>query len=264
MFGNNASGFSIDYVLRWMRLRTAQSVTRQRLQNVPASRSGCRLRSSRPNTAPWRRSWPRSGAHLPQVSRAPCNDLRLTAASDWVISHARQHILNQFERLTSTRKAAHTNYLASLPNYSIYMQYSGHPPIHPMYVDTLQRQIAEAHAELKRGIDADWRASVLRYPEVLDYFYGLVELRLPSERSPRVAEPPFAAAGYADRGFMDNSRVGKEKKKKRREPSLAPERGRHREEAMHTVVGRVLRGPPPVPTPPIGGGYPRPPGLYQY
>lgn len=185
--------------------------------------------------------------------------------SDWVISHARQHILNAFERLTSTRKQAHSAYLASLPNYSIYMQYSGHPPIHPAYIDQLQRQIAEAHAELKRGIDADWRASVLRYPEVLDYFYSLVELRLPSERSPRVIEPPFAAAGYADRGYMDHSRLGKEKKKKRREASAAPpERGRHREEPMHAVVGRVMRGPPPVPTPPIGGGYPRPPGMYPF
>jgi len=182
--------------------------------------------------------------------------------SDWVITHSRQHILNQFERLTSTRKAAHSAYLASLPHYSIYMQFSGHPPIHPMNIDNLQRQIAEAHAELKRGIDADWRASVLRYPEVLDYFYSLVELRLPSERSLRVVEPPFAAAGYADMGFLANSRLGKEKKKKRRESSLAPpDRGRRGEEPMQTVVGRMMRaqGPPPVPTPPISGGYQRPP-----
>lgn len=176
---------------------------------------------------------------------------------DWVIEHARQHILNQFTQLTSTRKNAHAAYLNSLPNYSIFMQYSGHPPIHPMYIDNLQRQIAEAHADLKRGVDADWRASVLRYPEVLDYFYGLVELRLPSERSPRVAEPPFAAAGYRDSGFMDHSRMGKEKKKKRRDSVSAPRE-------MHTVVGRVLRGPPPVPTPPIGGGFSRPPGMYPY
>ncbi|KAJ4295123.1 hypothetical protein N0V90_007133 [Kalmusia sp. IMI 367209] len=166
----------------------------------------------------------------------------LTKIRDWVISHARQHILNQFERLTSTRKAQHSAYLATLPNYSIYMQYSGHPPIHPMYVENLQRQIAEAHAELKRGIDADWRASVLRYPDVLDYFYGLVQLKLPNETSPRVVEPPFAAAGYADRGFVDHSRLAKEKKerKKRRDSSLAPpERGRYREEPpMHAALGR--------------------------
>ncbi|KAF9741408.1 hypothetical protein PMIN03_006909 [Paraphaeosphaeria minitans] len=186
---------------------------------------------------------------------------KLTEIRDWVISHARQHILNQFERLTSTRKAQHSAYLATLPNYTVYMQYSGHPPIHPIYVENLQRQIAEAHAELKRGIDADWRASVLRYPDVLDYFYALVQLRLPDERSPQVVEPPFAAAGYADRGFA--GQIAKEKKKKRRDSSLAPvERGRHRDEPpMHAVLGRV-GGPPAAPTPPIGGGYPRPPPMY--
>lgn len=180
-----------------------------------------------------------------------------------MISHARQHILNAFERLTSTRKAAHSSYLASLPNYSVYMQYSGHPPIHPAYVAQLQGQIAEAHAELKRGIDADWRASVLRYPEVLDYFYGLIDVRLPSPRSPRVVEPPFAAAGYADRGY-DHSRLAKEVKKKKmgrrdRETSAGPF-----PEQMMTVAGRAMRGPPPVPTPPIQrGGYHGPPG-YNY
>lgn len=134
-----------------------------------------------------------------------------------------------------------------------------------MYIDNLQRQIAEAHAELKRGIDADWRASVLRYPEVLDYFYGLVELRLPSSRSPRVAEPPFAIGGYQDRSFMNQSSVGKDKKKKRRSSMSGPVRGG--EEPMHTVVGRVRGGPPLAPTPPIGGGYqrpPPPPNMYGY
>ncbi|CAO2655865.1 Nn.00g046680.m01.CDS01 [Neocucurbitaria sp. VM-36] len=185
---------------------------------------------------------------------------RLAEIRDWVINHARQHILNAFERLTSTRKQAHSAYLASLPNYEVYMRYSGHPPIHPMYVAQLQTQIAEAHAELKRGIDADWRASVLRYPEILDYFYGLVELRLPNDRSPSVVEPPFAAAGYADRGYTDPSRLSVEKKKKKRrdrEGSIPPER--------HAALHRIMRGPPPVPTPPLQhGAYPRPPGPYPY
>ena len=191
-----------------------------------------------------------------------CNSAgRLTVDRDWVISHARQHILCQFERFTSTRKAQHSSYLAALPNYSVYMQYSGHPPIHPMYVETLQRQIAEAHAELKRGIDADWRASVLRYPDVLDYFYGLVQLSIPSDTHPMVVQPPFAAAGYVDKGFVGH--IADKRKKKRRDSSLAPpDRARHREEPpMQAVMGRV-RGPPAAPTPPIGGGYPRPPGMY--
>jgi hypothetical protein len=174
--------------------------------------------------------------------------------------HARQHVLNAFEHLSSTRKQAHSAYLASLPNYSIYMQYSGHPPIHPVYVAQLQGQIAEAHAELKRGTDADWRASVLRYPDVLNYFYSLIDLRIPSERSPRVVEPPFAAAGYADQGY-DHSHLGKDVKKKKRREREAP----FGPEPIYPAVGRIMRGPPPVPTPPVqAGGYPRPPGGYPY
>jgi hypothetical protein len=143
--------------------------------------------------------------------------------SDWVINHARHHIQVAFKRLTSIRQHAQTAYLNSLPHYDVYMRFSGAPPIHPMYIQQLQSQIAEAHAEFKRGIDLDWRASVLRYPEVLDYFYSLVELRLPGEADRSVVEPPFAAAGYQDRGYMagEPSRVGsspeKVRKKKRRD-----------------------------------------------
>jgi hypothetical protein len=141
------------------------------------------------------------------------------------------------------------------------MRYSGRPPISPIYVATLQSQIAEAHAELKRGIDADWRASVLRYPVVLDYFYSLIELRLPSDRAQEVVQPPFAAAGYADRGYdrgYIDSAVGVEKKRRKRrdrESSVGPER--------HAAVHRVMRGPPPVPSPPLQhGAFPRPSGAY--
>jgi hypothetical protein len=179
-----------------------------------------------------------------------------------VINHARAHILKAFENLTSIRKQAHSAYLASLPNYDIYMRYSGRPPILPMYLATLQAQISEANTELKRGIDADWRASVLRYPVVLDYFYGLVQLRLPSERSQEVVQPPFAAAGYADRGYdigyLDSAvGVDRIKKKRRdREGSVGAER--------HTAIHRVMRGPPPVPTPPLQhNAFPRPSGYYQ-
>lgn len=31
------------------------------------------------------------------------------------------------------------------------MRFSGAPPIHPMYIQQLQSQIAEAHADFKRG-----------------------------------------------------------------------------------------------------------------
>lgn len=141
------------------------------------------------------------------------------------------------------------------------MRFSGAPPIHPISVQQLQSQIAEAHADFKRGIDLDWKASVLRYPEVLDYFYSLVELRLPSDDDARVIQPPFAAAGYQDRGYMvgEPSMVGSEKvrRKKRRDSAGA----------MGYPPGRVMmmRPPPPpqVPSPPTQHpGYGRVSGAY--
>lgn len=120
---------------------------------------------------------------------------RLMEIRDWVIMHARTHILNAFERLAAARKATHSAYLSSLPFYSIYMKYSGHPPLSPTQLANLQAQISDAHAELKRGIDADWRASTLRYPEILSYFYSIVELQLPGERSAAVTQPPFSKSG---------------------------------------------------------------------
>jgi hypothetical protein len=105
-----------------------------------------------------------------------------------VIKNAKKHILKAFETHTGARKTSHSRYLDSLPNYDIYMRYSGRPPINPVYIASLQEQLREAQTELKRGIDADWRVSVLRYPVVLDYFYSLVELRTPSDQSPGVAD----------------------------------------------------------------------------
>ena len=128
-----------------------------------------------------------------------------------------------------------------------------------MAIQQLQAQIAEAHAEFKRGIDLDWKASVLRYPEVLDYFYSLVELRLPGNDDERVAEPPFAAAGYQDRGYTggEPSRVGSEKprRKKRRDSAGA---------MNHPGAGRLMRmAPPQVPSPPTQHSqYGRMPGGY--
>jgi hypothetical protein len=124
------------------------------------------------------------------------------------------------------------------------MRFSGAPPIHPSAIAQLQSQIAEAHAEFKRGIDLDWRASVLRYPEVLDYFYSLVHLQLPADDERQVAHPPFAAAGYADRGYVgEASRVGSEKPRKKKKE--------RRDSAGMGRMERVRYAPPEVPSPPV-------------
>lgn len=162
--------------------------------------------------------------------------------SEWVLAHARHHIQLAFQRLTTIRQHAQTAYLNSLPHYDVYMRFSGAPPIHPLAIAQLQSQIAEAHAEFKRGIDLDWRASVLRYPEVLDYFYSLVDLRLPADDDMKVLQPPFAAAGYQDRGYVgESSRVGSEKPKKKKRRDSA---GMGRMERIRYTL------PPEVPSPP--------------
>lgn len=50
---------------------------------------------------------------------------------------------------------------------------------------------------LKRGVDEDWQTSVQRYPEVLQYFYSLVELSLPGDDDPMVKDPPLSALRHA-------------------------------------------------------------------
>jgi hypothetical protein len=122
-----------------------------------------------------------------EVSQFVGTFVGLTFYRDWAIRHTRGHILELFSRLTATRKKAHSAYLTSLPHYDIYMRYSGQPPIRQEYIATLQVQIQEANAQLKQGIDSDWRAALLRYPKFLDYYYSLTELRLPINSAPEVA-----------------------------------------------------------------------------
>lgn len=169
--------------------------------------------------------------------------------------HARTHIQSAFQRLVGIRQTAQTAYLNSLPYYDVYMRFSGAPPIHPMCVQQLQSQIAEAHADFKRGVDLDWKASVLRYPEVLDYFYSLVVLKAPSDAHPGVVDPPFAAAGYQDIGYMagERSRLGSEKPRRKKRTDSAGALG-------HPGVYMVRQAPPQMPSPPTGYG--QMPGSY--
>lgn len=55
-------------------------------------------------------------------------------------------------------------------------------------------KLAAAHNALKNGFDEDWRASVQRYPEVLQYYYSLVVLQLPADDEPVVKDPPELSA----------------------------------------------------------------------
>ena len=116
-------------------------------------------------------------------------DLLLTADntdntnSTWVRGHAQDYILEYFRLLADRRKHTHSDHMDHIHSQAWY-HYNAPP--HP-------QQIADAQAALKRGIDEDWQASVQRYPEVLEYFFGLVDLTLPSDDDPAVRDPPLSA-----------------------------------------------------------------------
>lgn len=99
--------------------------------------------------------------------------------------HAQDYILEYFRLLTDRRKEEHSAHLERLQAHAY--QFYGAPP-HPS-------EMAQAQAQLKRGIDEDWQNSVLRYPEVLEYFYSLVEVSLPADDEAAVKDPPLSALG---------------------------------------------------------------------
>ncbi|OHE93959.1 hypothetical protein CORC01_10746 [Colletotrichum orchidophilum] len=105
------------------------------------------------------------------------NDIR------WVRAHAQDYILEYFRLLTERRKAAHAANIERI-NATAYHYY--HAPPHPS-------ELAQAQATLKHGIDEDWQSSVQRYPEVLEYFFSLVELNVPPDDDPFVKDPPLSA-----------------------------------------------------------------------
>jgi hypothetical protein len=144
--------------------------------------------------------------------------------------------------LTSRRKDAHTHQIHILHERA-FQYYRARP--HPA-------EIQAAEAELKRGIDEDWKASVQRYPEVLEYFYGLVDLNLPADDEPGVRDPPLSALGGVG--------VGRERERKvrLREPSEIEERRRRRRSRTGELgIERERRSrPAPSYAPPMGAyGY---------
>jgi hypothetical protein len=158
----------------------------------------------------------------------------------WVRAHAQDYILEYFRLITERRKAAHAAHLERITQYSYQYYYA---PPHP-------NEIAQAQATLKRGIDEDWQASVQRYPEVLEYFYQLVQLTLPDDSDSAVKDPPLSA--------LSGSR-----KAGRRSSTAAPTMVG--DSAFHRNAPLPSRTPPPIimdrrtPGPSLAGGPPPPP-----
>ena len=120
--------------------------------------------------------------------------LMLGSHRDWVLNHAREQVLLTFNQLKTARYEAHLAYLQTLPCYALYQKFHGNPPLQAQQFYTLQTQINHAQGIYKAGVDEDWRRSCLRYPEVLDYYFSLVEVSLPDDKDSVMREPRFGAA----------------------------------------------------------------------
>ena len=113
--------------------------------------------------------------------------------SEWVLNHARDQVLHTFQQLKQARYEAHVAYLQTLPCYTLYQKYRGNPPLQQSQLSMLQHQIGQAQSIFQSGVDEDWRRCCLRYPEVLDYFFNLVEIDFPDDRDSTVREPKFGS-----------------------------------------------------------------------
>ncbi|WPG99959.1 Hypothetical protein R9X50_00278200 [Acrodontium crateriforme] len=166
----------------------------------------------------------------------------LASLRKWVLDHARNTVIGTFQQLKRIRYETHVAQLQSLPYYTVYMHYPNNPPIPPQQLATLHLQIQHAQAAYKQGVDEDWRRSCLRYPEVLDYFFGLVEVSYPNERDASMTDPRFGGP------MREVRRV------KPRGESGSRERGKERKKAEkhHSRRGRT---PPLPPMPPPAPRY---------
>lgn len=115
---------------------------------------------------------------------------RAVTGRAWVRQRAQDHVLDYFRELSERRKNDHSSKLDHLTAQAFY-QYHAAP--HP-------RDLRDLEVALKRGIDLDWQASLQRYPEVLDYYFSLVQLRLPRDSDPALLGPLGAHGGHGDRG----------------------------------------------------------------
>jgi hypothetical protein len=143
--------------------------------------------------------------------------------SDWVTNAAVRYITTTFAALKERRLHGYKLYINSLPYYREYRQYQGRPPIYPQALQQLRAQLVHADRELQRGINEDWKACVLKYPEVLDHYYSQVIVEIPRG----TVDTPFnghgAPSGSAATVFSGGS--GGDRKSRRGGRASAPPPG---------------------------------------
>lgn len=187
-----------------------------------------------------------------RVMQSVYNDVRA-----WVRAHAQDYILEYFRLLTDRRKQAHTAHIDRITHHA-YQFYNAAP--HPT-------EIAAAQTALKHGIDEDWQSSVQRYPEVLQYFYSLVEFNVPPDDEPAVRDPPLSALNGSR---QPKRRVGGAAPTVASGPSMHVDRDPRMERDLRDFSGRGADrrtpGPPGVERRPSYGRpaqpYYAPPGAY--
>jgi hypothetical protein len=90
-------------------------------------------------------------------------------------------VTSSFAAMKEARLDSHRAYIRALPYFNLYEQYGGRPPLHPHYIANLHRQIRDADMDLRRNIDADWKSCVIRYPEVLAFYYSQINIVTPKQ-----------------------------------------------------------------------------------
>lgn len=101
--------------------------------------------------------------------------------SEWVKLRARNFILGYYDRLAEQHEREYNEHVSAIENF--YSQYYNST----RYFEELSRE----EANLKHNINKAWKASVQRYPEVLKYFYSLVDISRPSDSDVCVTSPPI-------------------------------------------------------------------------
>lgn len=63
-----------------------------------------------------------------------------------------------------------------------------------------------ADENLRLGVDTDWRNACLNYPDTLDYYFSLVDIKFPKEKDDRVMKPEIGKrrirrdSGHSEKG----------------------------------------------------------------
>jgi hypothetical protein len=144
------------------------------------------------------------------------------------------------------RIEAHRNYLQTLPFYTLYHRYNGAPPLGAAQLQLIHSQISSANHTLQQGVDQDWRTSCMQYPQVLDYYFNLVSVRLPRDDDTVITDPRFGAP-------KDPPRRVKEKERREsleyREPPPPPPPTTKEQRKKERRRSRTGRTPPPAPMP---------------